>query len=240
MRIIAWNCNMAFRKKAELVLQLEPDILVVPECECPDKLKFPSHVKLPTSIAWHGDNPNKGLGVFTYGDYKLQVLPVHNPALKTIIPLSVTGNSIDLTLFAIWANNPADKPDRYIGQVWKAIHFYDELIHTKRTILAGDFNSNTIWDKAKRIGNHSTVVKVLEAKQISSAYHHHFGCPHGKEEHPTFNLYKNPEKPYHIDYCFASGDLMDKLQYIEIGNHEKWHVYSDHMPLIADFDVTIV
>ncbi len=29
---------MAFRKKAEFILAYNPDILIVPECECPDKL----------------------------------------------------------------------------------------------------------------------------------------------------------------------------------------------------------
>ena len=40
MRIIAWNCNMAFRKKAQAILAMAPDILVLPECECSEKLIF--------------------------------------------------------------------------------------------------------------------------------------------------------------------------------------------------------
>ena len=31
---------MAFRKKASIILNYKPDILIVPECEYPDKLKF--------------------------------------------------------------------------------------------------------------------------------------------------------------------------------------------------------
>src|ERR1700749_2206642 len=106
MRIITWNCNMAFRKKVDLVLQYEPDILIIPEGEHPDKLKF-THP--PTDMVWYGNNPNKGLGVFSYGDYKLQLLPVHEPNLKTIIPIKVSKGAADFTLFAIWANNPTDK-----------------------------------------------------------------------------------------------------------------------------------
>ena len=30
MKIITWNCNMAFRKKAALILKHKPDILIVP------------------------------------------------------------------------------------------------------------------------------------------------------------------------------------------------------------------
>jgi exonuclease III len=36
MKIITWNCNMAFRKKADWILQYEPDILIIPECEHPE------------------------------------------------------------------------------------------------------------------------------------------------------------------------------------------------------------
>jgi exodeoxyribonuclease III len=32
---------MAFRKKADFILTYKPDILIVPECEHPDKLLFP-------------------------------------------------------------------------------------------------------------------------------------------------------------------------------------------------------
>ncbi|MGZ3765003.1 MAG: endonuclease/exonuclease/phosphatase family protein [Mucilaginibacter sp.] len=237
MKIITWNCNMAFRKKAELILQHRPDILIIPECEHPDKLKFPALTTQANDIVWHGDNQNKGLGVFSYGGYKLQRLPIHNPDFKTIIPISVTGGAVDFTLLAIWANNPADKGNQYIGQIWKAIHFYDDLIKSEKTILAGDFNSNSIWDKPRRIGNHTTMVNVLEAKQIRSAYHRHFSQTHGNEEHATFNLYKNPGKPYHLDYCFVSDDLMNNLNSVEIGRYDDWKPYSDHLPLIVNFDI---
>ena len=82
MRIITWNCNMAFRRKAGHILGLRPDIVVVPECECIDKLKFPTETKKPTSILWFGKNVNKGLGIFSYGDTKLKLLKTHNPDLN--------------------------------------------------------------------------------------------------------------------------------------------------------------
>jgi exodeoxyribonuclease III len=33
MKIITWNCNMAYRKKADFILEENPDILIVSECE---------------------------------------------------------------------------------------------------------------------------------------------------------------------------------------------------------------
>lgn len=35
MRLATWNCNQAFREKQHQLLDLEPDIAVVPECENP-------------------------------------------------------------------------------------------------------------------------------------------------------------------------------------------------------------
>lgn len=235
MKIITWNCNMAFRKKAAVILQHQPDILVVQECEHPDKLSFTNGVPQPTDMLWFGENKNKGLGIFSYSAFRLQPHKLYNPALKIIAPVKVTDGASSFILYAVWANNPGDKDGQYVTQVWKALAHYKRIIRKQQTILTGDFNSNTIWDKPKREGNHSTVVKQLEAKGICSVYHHHFNQQQGKEAHPTFYLYKNKQKPYHLDYCFASKDFIKNLQAVEIGEHASWAAYSDHVPLIATF-----
>lgn len=41
---------MAFRKKADFILKYKPDILVVPECEHPDRLKFKNGTQKPTHV----------------------------------------------------------------------------------------------------------------------------------------------------------------------------------------------
>ena len=166
MKIITWNCNMAFRKKTHLIIVHKPDILVVQECECPEKLTFNADTPKPTDTLWFGNNQHKGLAIFSYGDLKLSVLDIHNTEIQMIIPVSVTGREYDFNLFAVWAYNPTDPDGRYVEQVWKAIHHYDDLLTSKQTILAGDFNSNTIWDRKRRAGNHSNVVKYLEEKGI--------------------------------------------------------------------------
>jgi len=225
---------MAFRKKVDLLLRYRPDLLVIPECEHTDKIIFSAP---PTSAVWYGDNQHKGLGVFSFGKYRLALLSSHEPSFKIILPIAVSGGEIDFTLFAIWANNPQDKGYQYIGQIWKAIHHYEHLIKPERTILIGDFNSNSIWDKPKRVGNHTHLVDKLSSKQIKSVYHHYFEQDHGAEHHPTFNLYKNVEKPYHLDYCFVSEDIIQKLTNMEIGTYDEWRKHSDHLPLIIDFNL---
>lgn len=228
---------MAYRNKAKAILKYAPDIVIVPECECKEKLIFPPRVPKPNDMLWFGSNPHKGLGIFSYSRFTLRQLDAYNPEFKLVVPVEVTDGEQTLLIYAIWANNPQDPEGPYVTQVWKAIKYYDEHLKPTQTILLGDFNSNTIWDKPRREGNHSTLVKLLEQKDIHSVYHHHFKQEQGKELHPTLYLHRNKLKPYHIDYCFASGDLISRLRSVEIGNHRKWCKWSDHVPVVVQFDV---
>lgn len=227
---------MAYRKKAATLLAEGPGIVVVPECECPERLHFPAGTEKPADRAWFGANPNKGLGVFSYGPYRFRVLREDHEQFRTVVPIEVTGGAIDFTLFAVWANNPTDKDGPYVTQVWKALQLYRKLLTAGPVVLAGDFNSNTIWDRPRREGNHSALVELLAANGIGSVYHQHFDCAQGKELHPTHYLYRHADKPYHLDYCFASNDLLERIRSVAVGAHADWAPWSDHVPLIIDFE----
>lgn len=237
MKIITWNCNMAFRRKADFILKHKPDILIVPECEHPDKLLFPTDTPKPTDVLWFGKNQNKGLAIFSYSDYQFSVLDNHNLDLKMIIPIAVKSEKFSFTLLAVWANNPTDRDGQYVEQVWKAVHHYDSLLTNTKTVLVGDFNSNKIWDKKHRISNHSNVVELLENKGIVSAYHLYHKQIQGTEEHPTLYMYRHKDKPYHIDYCFTSKDMAEKILSVEIGDYDFWINHSDHVPVMVTFDL---
>jgi len=228
---------MAFRKKAPYILAYKPDILVIPECENPERLNFGKSVKVPTDIIWHGSNPHKGLGVFSYNkDLKLKLLDVHNDEFRIVLPIEVTGGQYQFILFAIWAFNPLDQHYIYVGQIWKAIHHYESLLQNNNVILAGDFNSNVLWDKPGKRVNHTDLVSKLSSLNISSSYHSFFNIKHGAELHPTFYLYRHKRRPYHLDYCFASDSLIQKLEHVEVSSHRKWAKYSDHVPLVTTFN----
>ncbi len=236
MKIITWNCNMVFRKKARYIFYHNPDILVVPECENLEKLKFEEDLVVPTDILWYGKNQNKGIGVFAFNNFKLNLLGCCGFGFGGVLLISVTNGNLNFILFAIWANNPEDKDGAYVTQIWKAINYYDSLLSERNTILIGDFNSNTIWDKPRRIGNHSTVVSRLEQKNIFSTYHKFYNQIQGQETHPTLFMYRHKDKPYHIDYCFASIDFIENLKSVEVGKYEDWFMHSDHKPLTVEFD----
>ena len=223
---------MAYRNKASQILKLNPDLVIIPECEHPDRLK---NLANPTDIIWQGENINKGLGIFSYNDYRIKLLEIHDPTVRNILPISVTKGSINFSLLAVWAYNPLDRDYNYIGQVWKAINLYEKLLKNQDVIIVGDFNSNVFWDKLKRKTNHSMVVQKLAELNIFSTYHIHESLEQGKERHPTFFMYHHEDKPYHIDYCFASSGFLKNLQSFEIGAYQEWHKYSDHSPIIVTF-----
>ncbi len=185
---------MAFRKKVQFILAENPDIIIVPECEHPDKLNFEKEVTKPTDLFWHGKNPNKGLGVFSYSDFKIEPLTIYHPKFEYVLPLSVSNNKTKLIIFAIWAQKP-EKHDCYTEHIWNAVHFYINLLEKESVILVGDFNSNSIWDKPNRIYNHSNLVSFLKNMKIHSTYHTYNNEEQGKETVPTLFMHRKMDRP---------------------------------------------
>jgi len=236
MRIIEWNCQGAFRKKNENIFSYNPDILIISECENENKLKFGKLTPKPSDFFWYGDNENKGIGIFSYSNYRFELMREFNPKFRYIIPLKVTNDKQSFLLFGIWAmGNKENHEARYIGQIWLAINYYTELFKNE-TILVGDFNSNKIWDYKERVGNHTDVVKFLEKKNIESLYHLKNQEEQGKENIATFYMYRKLEKPYHIDYCFASEQITKNGYDFSILNTNDWIKFSDHIPIKIEFN----
>ncbi len=233
MKIVSWNCNMAFRKKANQILAEDPTILIVPECENLDRLDVDSMIQKPSDMFWFGDNPNKGLGVFTFDNYKIEKLNVHNPEFRFILPLKISNPDQTFIVFAVWTQKPSTN-DFYVAQIWNALNYYSEILQEENIIIAGDFNSNSIWDKPRKLATHGNTVAFLKEREITSAYHHFHELDHGKEKHMTHHLQRKIEKGFHIDYCFVSSSFINKLQSVSVGDYETWSLLSDHNPLIVE------
>lgn len=54
MKLIQWNCQGAFRTKNDKILSFHPDIIIVSECEKPEKLKFGKLTPMPNDYLWYG------------------------------------------------------------------------------------------------------------------------------------------------------------------------------------------
>ncbi len=106
------------------------------------------------------------------------------------------------------------------------------------TIIAGDFNWNVIWDKNPSFplyGTLTDVINLLKQVGIQSVYHTSTNVKFGNEREPTLFFRKNRKTPYHIDYIFASSDLLDHRKQFSIGKYDDWITLSDHMPVMLEF-----
>lgn len=228
MKIVTWNCNGAFRKKFREIEKLCADIYVIQECENPE-FADGEYSDWAENYRWVGTNKNRGLAIFCSSEIILEELDWTNDKLELF--LSVRINDA-FNLVGVWTKQANSPTFGYIGQLWKYLKLHKAKFLSP-TILCGDFNSNKIWDVWDRWWNHSDVVTELEQINMKSLYHDFSGDEQGKELIPTFFLQRKIDKPYHIDYAFASNQLFDREQNsVEILEPDNWLKYSDHMPLI--------
>ena len=244
MRIVAWNCNMALDRKVDVLLDLAPDIAVVCECAEPERLRLRSKAAwMQGDPVWIGRNPHKGLAVFAFNGYAVRLAASYHAALRYIAPVHV-GGPTESNLFAVWAQNASAGGIRkhQLGPLRRALSRYKSFLGERPAVIAGDLNSNTIWDKPGWRINHSTKVRILEESfGLVSAYHAIRGEAHGAESEPT--LYwrdRTKDGPtYHIDYVFMPSLWIDKVRELSIGTFETWcgSGLSDHVPVVVDVDI---
>ncbi len=233
MKIVTWNCNGALRKKFHVLEIFDAGIYVIQECEDPSKTKDKEFLEWTGNYLWKGDSKNKGIGVFVKKNLSLEKLDwsdlYEGNKVKHFLPCRINN---DFNLLAIWTHRNNSPTTGYIGQLWKYLKINQHLFN--KSLLVGDFNSNKIWDKRRRVGNHTDVVNELEKIGINSLYHQYYKEEQGEETRPTFFLHRKKEKPYHIDYIFGSKEFEKALQNFEIGEVDYWLEWSDHLPLICN------
>lgn len=228
MRIISWNCQMAYTSKQEAIRALQPDVLLLQECS-------EKHIKESgASFAqWVGKNPHKGLGILGFGNHAYALDPRYTPQYPWFLPLRVDDER--LTILGVWAH-VKEKQDRYVRIAHQAIDHYRPLLEEGWSIAMGDFNSNSIWDASHPGHSHSDLVAKLERLQMTSVYHAQTQEPHGGETVSTFYLYRHRDKGYHLDYAFVSHGLL-KQTHLTIPGGSGWLKRSDHLPLILDIQL---
>ena len=232
MKIVTWNCNGALRNKYQNLAQLDADVLVIQECEDPMQCKDLSYRDWATNYIWIGDSKHKGIAVFCKEDIQLTSNGWDNKGTKHFISARIN-NSFDLV--CVWTQRNNSVAYRYIGQFWQYLQENKKKMND--CLILGDFNSNKIWDKKHKDCSHSDVVRELDEIEVVSLYHEIYDSQQGEELHPTFFMQRNLAKPYHIDFIFASRDMLKNVLSIEIGSVAKWLSISDHLPIIAVLDV---
>ena len=173
---------MALDRKVEGLLALKPDVAVISECAEPARLRARGADRwLESEPVWIGSNPHKGLAVFAFNGHGVRLCEQYHPSLRYIAPVHVTG-STPCNLLAVWAQNASAGGIRkhQLGPLRRGLSRYRSFLGERPAVIAGDLNSNTIWDKPGWRINHSTKVRILEESfGLVSAYHAIRGEAHG-------------------------------------------------------------
>jgi exonuclease III len=236
MKLTTWNCARGFEKKKKAIFADDPDIIVIQECsrESAQSRLFDSY-----GAAWIGTNPNIGMGIFyKKADWSVRRLEETTHGIQWVVPFVVTGPE-NFTLIAVWACKVEGKHrDSYVGQINQALEEHPNWFENGPVVVAGDFNSNALWDKERRDWNHSTMVAQLRNHGLTSTYHTSRAEEQGEETTPTFHLQKNKSKSFHIDYIFAPAAWQQRLK-VTVGGCSEWLDHSDHCPLTLSLSPSV-
>lgn len=249
VRIVSWNCNGGLRNKFLALNELNCDVLVIQECEDPSRSTL-AYQEWAGDFLWLGDSKSKGIGVFAKNGHKVKKLDWNSECtlsigyskssaltwrtseLKLFLPFSIDNR---INVLAVWSKGGERQKFGYIGQVWKYIQLHRADLCHHKSIVLGDFNSNSRWDRLDCWWNHTDVVVELEDMGFESKYHEQTGELQGEESTPTFLMHRKAERPYHIDYVFTSSDITNNCE-LNVGDKNKWLAFSDHMPLLLEWN----
>ena len=227
MRIVTWNCQMAFAKKKELLLKQNPDIAIIQECSRKD---LESLQDQSFQTIWFGNIPYKGIGVLYRSQWSIR--PVAEPIFPWIVPVEFEGPE-RFRLLAVWSCPKKTSFSHYVACTSEAIAAHPEWLEDGPVMLAGDFNSSAEWDNQTN-GAHSALIKTLDAKELVSFYHHHHNEEHGHEKNHTHHFRRHRAEPFHIDYVFGPKSWTERITSCVVGDPDIWNSHSDHCPIILD------
>lgn len=242
MRLVFWNCNMGLHNKLPALMSLKPDVAVLPECAKPDIVRSKAPLLTPESFVWIGENPQKGLGIVGFGDFGVSLAACYEPAYRFIAPCHVTG-PVELNVIGVWdRHSGSEKMGRSPGPMMRSLEVYGDFILATATVVGGDFNNHVVFDKPNHVGNFAALHQGLAAFGLFSTYHAHHGVALGMEPDPT-HYWRDRKRDgwrYHIDHVYAPTAWRDALVSHTVADFDSWIKLSDHMPLVVDFDETLI
>ena len=221
MRIVTWNCCRGpFARKTELLRPLAADVAVVQECARPPEES--------ARVRWAGEKPRQGIAVLAGEGWSVEPIAFDAPLPRWIVPFRIHGPE-PFTLVAVWSLPP------YSRSVVQGVEALAEVIAAGPTVVAGDFNSNPVFDRVRptKFG-YARIEAVLRDLGVESAYHAFHGETPGDETRPTYFHQWRREQPFHMDYCFVPRGWLPRRAGVEVGGFDAWAGQSDHRPVTVD------
>jgi exodeoxyribonuclease-3 len=226
---------MRFHEKVGLLLQLAPDVAIVPECARPEVLLRREARLGAGAMAWAGTNPRKGIAVLTFGAWHIEPASRTEEDLGTILALRIEGDAV-FHLVAVW-NSPVRRvAGRRPLRLAAALETLVPFLSGGPAILAGDFNRALLRRRKDGARVPSKLARRIEAMGLASAYHTARGVRPGEEPEPTLFMNRGRSWSRHVDYCFLDKRTLAALRRVEVGPAIPWILASDHVPLAVEID----
>lgn len=234
LRIVTWNCNMGLRLKFDRLLSLRPDVAVVQECADPDGAN-PWRPDC-TAYDWIGFNPDKGLGIFTFGGLTLTRHPSYSDAFALYLPVAVTG-WCRFNLLGLWVADPRRIPAGATHEPFAALRYYRPFLAGSPAIVAGDFNHLPQQMSARRRGPGSSVLDVLAESGLTNADYAWSDASGQPALRRTHYHQRKLSRGFVVDYIFIPAAETARLAAFEVCGPHDWITWSDHVPLVAEFNI---
>jgi len=232
MKFATWNCSGALHSKHRQLFSLDAALMVIQECSKQDV------EQLTRSKGWSSwwvgsDSAKKGLAVLAKPPWFVREAKALTPKWSGRV---VIDGPATIELFPVWAHKSENPAIEYIEQVHLLLDVVESATISPFTIIAGDFNSNSIWDKWYK-KNHSSALERFRKLKMESAYHLYSGSQQGAERDPTHWNLKKKDAAFHIDYVFLSSPLLSKLTNVVVGSYDDWLSSSDHAPMVIKLNL---
>lgn len=233
MRLVSWNCRLNSKDRREKLIEILPDLAVIQESPHPDYI---ANDLLFEDAIWVGQDKNSGLGVSVLSfskDYQLTLL-VDEVKYEWVVPIKVSGKE-NFTLIAVWAKR---MPGASYGKVlYSALQEYEKFIQGGPVIIIGDFNlDKKVRSSYTGIG-YEKIMALFENYDLKSCYHTIEKEEFSTESKATYYHYGKFDKPFHVDYCFGSKEVLEGMHSFTTGTAEEYLPFSHHVPLILDFSL---
>ena len=220
MKILAYNIHRCNQEKIDSILKRGADIMVLPECVCPDQVSLPDGYEM----TWAGDTDFKGLGVIWKSTVKCSVALWADDEHKYMIPLIVDGKWL---LLAAWPTIVPGIKKTYPQILLECLKAYSEHIKEMPTMITGDFNCYIgQGGVSKQTGTFEQCIEYMHELGLHSEYHERTHEEIGKESTCTYHHQFKDDMPFFIDFTFTNIPLFAYM----VGGWER--NLSDHKPQI--------
>lgn len=131
-------------------------------------------------------------------------------------------------------------PGYSYGKVlYSALQEYESIIRNNPVIIIGDFNlDKKVPSSYSGIKGYKTIIDLFNNYNLISCYHHFNNEEFGSETKETYYHYGKVDRPFHLDYCLVSNEVLPTIENFYIGEKEVYAPLSDHLPLVVEFEMS--